>query len=227
MTRRLRVLALVLPALLVLSACGGSGGDSPQDALAGAKKQLDQTSGVHLLLSTDKLPSGVDGILKADGVGTHDPAFDGKVKVQASGFSADIPVVAVGGDVYAKLPFTLTYSTIDPADYNAPDPAVLMDPDKGLSTWLSEATDVTKGDQVRDGSDVLTSYHGTLSGKAVAGIIPTAAADADFDATFTIDKRGLLRRAKLTGPFYGTDHDSLTYVVDFSDYGTSKDITKP
>ena len=105
--------------------------------LAEAKKNLDTTTGVHILLSTDKLPTGVSGLLKADGVGTHDPAFEGDIKVSVGGVLADAKVVATGGDVYAKLPFTTKFTKIDPARFGAPDPAVLMSDSGGLSSVLT------------------------------------------------------------------------------------------
>ncbi len=86
----------------------------------------------------------------------------------ASGITADADVVALDGEVYAKLPFTSKFVVIDPADYGAPDPADLMDPDGGLSSLLTAAQDVQAGKQVREGKVVLTSYTGTVPGKDVA-----------------------------------------------------------
>ena len=93
--------------MLLLGAC--SGGDdeepaTPEDALAGAKTKLDETSGVSLALTTDQLPDGVDALSEASGVGTHAPAFEGDIKVIYNGLSVEVPVIAVDGRVYAKLP---------------------------------------------------------------------------------------------------------------------------
>ncbi len=70
--------------VLVLGACSGGDGDapssSPEQRLGAAKKHLDDTSGLHIALSTPKLPAGVSGLLRAQGVGTHDPAFDGSIR---------------------------------------------------------------------------------------------------------------------------------------------------
>ena len=130
--------AVVVPALLLATgACSGGdddeGGDSPEDALAAAKKTLDETSGVEIALTTEKLPSGVDGVIEATGTGTHAPAFEGEIKVVVNSLNVDVPVVAVEGAVYAKLPFTTQFAPIEPGDYGAPDPADLMDPDSGIS----------------------------------------------------------------------------------------------
>jgi len=219
--------AALLTCLVALVAC--SGGDKktekdPAQTLAAAKKTLDETSGVHIVLSTVKLPDGVSGVLRADGFGTHAPAFQGSIKVSYSGIIADVPIVAVGGVVYAQLPFTTKFTRINPKDYGAPDPASLLDASKGLSTWLAKVEGVRKGEQRRDGQKVLTSYTGTLPAEAVTGIIPSAA-KTPFDVVFTVTDADQLDQAVVTGPFY--NDQKVTYTVTFDQYGTVKDIKAP
>lgn len=219
----------VLAAALVLSGCTSDArenSDSPEEVLAAAKTTLDETSGVRVSLSTEKLPPTVDGILEADGVGTHDPAFEGDLKVASGGVTADVPVIAAQGKVFAKLPFTTRYVEVDPAAYAAPDPAGLMEPEGGLSSLLTAAEEVEEGRQVRSGEDVLASYKGTVPGDAVASVIPSASADQAFEATFTVDEEDRLREAVLTGPFY-PEADDVTYTITFEEYDTSADITLP
>jgi lipoprotein LprG len=224
----LRLVALLLAFTATLSGCSGSDQPrtSPHDTLAAAKKQLDSTPGLRIGLATSKLPPGVNGLLTADGVATHDPAFKGTIKVAVSGVTADAPVVAVDDVVYAELPFTSKFVKIDPADYGAPDPADLMNPDGGLSSLLSAARDVRAGRQVRDGKVVLSSFTATLPGKAVASVIPSASASATFKATFTVTDENHLAKAVLTGPFYPKS-DDVTYTITFDDYGTRQHITAP
>ncbi|MDI6908615.1 LppX_LprAFG lipoprotein [Nocardioides sp.] len=226
------LLTLVLTALSVTAtACSddstGGSDASPEEALATAKQHLDDTSGVHLTLATDDLPDGVTGVEAAEGVGTHAPAFDGSITVVLSGQAFEVPVVAVGGSVYVQLPLTTGWQDIDPADYGAPDPAMLMSADRGFSSLLPATTDLEEGDSVRggkDNSEVLTEYTGSVGDDVVKNVIPTAS--GDFDATYTIADDGELRSARLTGVFYeGTD--SMTYTVTFEDYGTEQDITAP
>jgi lipoprotein LprG len=181
---------------------------------------------VRVSLSTEKLPPTVDGILEAEGVGTHDPAFEGDLKVASGGVTADVPVIAAQGKVFAKLPFTTRYVEVDPAAYAAPDPAGLMEPEGGLSSLLTSAEDVEEGPQVRSGEDVLASYQGTVPGDAVASVIPSASPDQAFEATFTVDEEDRLREAVLTGPFY-PEADDVTYTITFEEYDTSADITLP
>lgn len=225
-----RMTAATLVALaLAVSACSGGGGTAegtPADVLAAAKQTLDDTTGVRLRLETPELPKGVSGVVKADGIANHQPAFEGSIDIVYSGFTATVPVTAVDGVVYAILPFTKKYVEVDPSDYGAPDPAALMDPTSGVSSWLTAATDIVKGDQVRDGADVLTSYHGTLAGSSVVSAIPSADDKGAFDATFTIDQDGKLRTASLTGAFY-KGKPELTYNVTFTEYRTQKDIKAP
>lgn len=226
--RNLSLAAALVAPLLLVSAC--SGGDdeptTPEDVLAEAKTQFDETSGVSLSLKAGELPKGVDALVEATGVGTHAPAFDGDIKVSVNNLSLDAPVIAVEGQVFAKLPFTSEYNEVDPANYGAPDPATLMDPDTGLSAWLTALEGVEEGDETRDGDRVLTTYSGTLPGTAVAEVIPSATPKADFDATFSIDDDGRLAIAEVTGPFYG-DVGDVEYTVEVSDYGTDEEITAP
>ena len=230
--KRLSV-ALIVGALLApISACTGDAEDAgpelaPAEALAQAKRTLDETSGVALTLSTDDLPDGVTGVEKAEGVGTHAPAFEGTITVVLLGQAVEVPVVAVDGRVYAKLPFTTGYQDVDPAEYGAPDPARLLSPDAGFSSLLEATEDPERGERVRGGAgnkEVLTEYTGTLTDDVVKHIIPSAS--GEFDATYLITGDGELRSADLTGVFYA-DSGPMTYTVTFEDYGTEPDITAP
>lgn len=218
-----------LVASLALSGCASDAREntqSPEEVLASAKTTLDETSGVRLSLATEKLPPTVDGIVKAEGVGTHDPAFKGELKVATGGVTADVPVIAAQGKVFAKLPFTTQFVEVDPEAYAAPDPARLMEPEGGLSSLLTAAEDVEEGKKVRDGEDVLTSYTGTVPGQVVASIIPSASADSTFDARFTVGDGDQLHEAVLTGPFYPKAGD-VTYTITFDEYDTTADIKAP
>jgi lipoprotein LprG len=225
------VLALALGALTACSGDdkGGGGGADPQAALAAAKKTLDETSGVNIGLATKDLPSGVTGITSAEGTGVHPSAFQGTFKLSVNGLPADADVIAVNGKTYAKNSLLLPdWTEIDPADYGAPDPAKLMDPDGGFSGLLSAAEDVKKGDTVRGGKDnkeILTEYTGTISSDAVSALVPSA--EGDFDFTYEISDNDELRQAVLTGAFYGKDHGDVTYTLNLDDYGTQKDIQAP
>ncbi|WP_432478625.1 LppX_LprAFG lipoprotein [Nocardioides sp. GXQ0305] len=226
-----RPVPLLAAALLALSACSGDDpadeGPTPEEVMADAKATLDHTSGVSITLATEDLPEGVTAIRRAEGVGTHAPAFEGTLTVVLSGTDFDVPVVALDGKVWAQIPLTPGWSDVDPAEYGAPDPAQLMSTDDGLSSLLTATTGLEAGDSVRGGDDnreVLTEYTGSVPGDVVDGVIPSAS--GDFDAAYTVTEDGELRTARLTGVFY-PDTDPMTYTIGFDDYGSSPDITAP
>lgn len=225
-------LAILIAAALAfgLSACQSpkvSDGKTPEQVLAGAKQQLDETSGVVLSLSTEELPQGVPGLESAAGTATRDPAFDGTLGVSLGNTIVQVPVIAVDGKVWAQLPFTDGWQEVDPARYQAPDPAQLIG-DNGISALLPATTGVEEGETVRGGKDnteVLTTFTGTVPGDLVTDVLPTATGDT-FEAEYQINAEGQLRTAELTGVFY-EGQPALTYTVDFSEYGTTRDIVAP
>lgn len=223
---------MAAPALL-LAGCSDDGGgeqaeQDPAEVLAEAKATLDETSGVRITLDTEDLPEGVQGLLSAEGYGTQSPApaFEGSIVVRFAGIEPEVPVVAVDDTVYAQVPLTTGWSEVDPAEYGAPDPAGLLDPDSGFSSLLTATEGVEQGEQVRGGQDnrdVLTTYTGTVAGDVVSGIIPSA--EGEFDASYTVTDDAELRSMVLTGDFYG--EGSMTYTIGFDDYGAEPDIVAP
>jgi lipoprotein LprG len=225
MIRRLVTLALALLLGLSLAGCGGgsSSGKPVKERLAAAKAAFDGSPAVELRLEADKLPSSISGVKSAEGVGTHQPAFKGTISVSQEGLSLSLPVVAVDGKVHVKFGL---WQTIDPGQYNAPDPAALMDPDNGLSTLLDVVTGLDKGKQTREGKTVVTTVTGTVPGANVAALIPTADKGKDFKATFSLDDKDRLTSAVLTGPFY-PDAGDVTYRIEFSGYGSDETVSAP
>lgn len=229
----LGLVSLLVVAALVLSGCGGSSDKkaakkeaTPTQVMTAAKKKFDDASSVHIALSTKSTPSAGNGVLGATGDITHDPAFAGDVKVVLGGLTATVPITSVGGKVYAKLPLQTKYSVIKPDEYGAPDPADFADPDKGLSSLLTEIDGLKKGDRKRDGDDILTSYSGKLPGKAVKAIIPSADTGSTYDTTVGIDDSGHATKVGITGPFFADDKD-VTYSVTFSQYDKGVKISTP
>lgn len=225
------LLALLLGLGLAAQGCSGdskaTSGKTPEQVIAAAQKQLDETKGVNLALTTNNLPSGVTGVQAAEGTGVHPAAFEGKLTVSLGGTSLSVPVIAVDGKVYARLPLTLGWSDVDPGEYGAPDPAALFTPGQGFSAVLAETSGLAKGDSQRGGEnnkEVLTTYTGSVSAATMQQVIPTAS--GDFKVAYAIDDQGRLRRADLTGVFYPSSA-SMTYTVTFDGYGTSKDISAP
>ena len=148
-SRTLPTFAVALVAALLVAGLVSGAGErkkaapekTPQQVMQQAKKHFDNASSVHIDLSTGATPpAGSNGVLGASGDITHDPAFTGDVKVLLSGLTATVPVTSVGGKVYAKLPLSTSYATINPSEYGAPDPAAFADPDQGLSALSPSST---------------------------------------------------------------------------------------
>jgi lipoprotein LprG len=223
-------LPIVTAVVVVLAGCGGGSGGSnvdPATALKTAGQKLADTSGVTLSLTTSDLPDGVQGVKAAAGTVTDAPAFDGTLTAVISAGTFQVPVKSVDGKVYAKIPLTPAFAPINPGDYGAPDPGLLISADKGIPAILAATTDAKAGDQIRGGTDnkeVLSTYSGTVPASAVGNLIPGAS--GDFHATYGIADNGELRQATLTGAFY-SGQPSLTYTLVLTDYGTSTDIAAP
>ncbi len=229
--RRWSGLVVAVAVALGATACSKSASDlgDPQTVIDTAQQKLEDTSGVTLTLTTDDLPDGVQGVQGADGTVTDAPAFEGTLTAVISAGSFPVPITAVGGKVYAKIPLTFGYSEVDPGDYGAPDPALLLSADQGIPAILAATTDVQKGDDVRGGQDnkeVLTDLH--RHRPRVGRGTPDPDCDrATSTATYGItDGRRACARPSLTGAFY-PGKPAMTYSLTVDDYGTSKDITAP
>ncbi|MFC0625617.1 LppX_LprAFG lipoprotein [Kribbella deserti] len=232
-----KILALAAVTMLALTGCtddkksGGDGG-SKEDAaalLADAKKTIDEAASVHFVIAGRDLPDSAQALAKGDGVATHAPAFKGKLTVRTAGSTIDADVVSVGGKTYVKPSFSPKYLDFSPeqlAGLGAPDPAILLNPEKGLTNALATVKDPVVKGEVRDGAKVLTEVTGAIQGKSLAGIFPGAAEDKEFPSTFTIDKSSKqLVKATITGPFYGDA--TSAYDVTLDKYGEQVEIVKP
>jgi len=234
--KRLLALGAALMLTVTLAGCSDKKddsapekGDDPVVLLTEAKKTIDEAASVHIVLTGRDLPDGGQTLASGDGVATHAPAFKGKLTVRAAGAPIDAEVVAVGSKVYAKLPFTPRFIELPPsqlAGLGAPDPAILLDPAKGLTSVLPTVKDPVIKGETRDGAKVLVEVAGAVQGKTLQGIFPKAPADQDFPSTFKIDKdTKQLVSATITGPFY--DGATSSYDVTLDKYGEKVEITKP
>ncbi|MGZ4601072.1 LppX_LprAFG lipoprotein [Oryzihumus sp.] len=230
MRRHARALVAALTLGLVLAGCSG-GSDTatkqtPAQQLAAAKKTVDAARSLHLVLRSSGIPASAGGVIGADGVGTHAPAFKGTLDARISGIQAKVDVVATGGQLYLKLPFTTTFAPVDPKQYNAPDPATLFSADTGLSTLLTATQNPTLGEKKRQGSEVLQTVKGTIPGKDVVALLGSGDANGTFDATYGItDPGGQLRTISITGPFFSGARSTYTLTLDR--YGAPVEISRP
>src|SRR3954451_9557986 len=223
------LLALVLLLLAAAAGCSSSGGSttSAADLLSRAKKTLDAADSAHFLLTSDGAPSTGTLLTGGEGDIERPSSFQGTLKVQTSGTTADLKVISVGGTVYAQLPFLPTYSVIDPAQFGFGDPGALLDPDTGISQLLAKAENAEAGEEKRVNGEVVQEVTADLPGQLVADLLTSKDPSKTVKARFAIaTDSGELRRAQLTGPFF-TAEDDGTYTLDLSDFGEDVQITAP
>ncbi len=214
------------------SGCSGDDGDDAStgadlsDRLAAARATLDDAESLALSLSTEKLPSGVTGLLEAQGKGNHSPAFEGTVKVSLKGVPVGAEVVSVDDAVLVKTGFSPDFVPMDPTSLGAPDPATLMKTDGGISSLLTETDGLKEDGESRDGREVLTTITGTIPGSVVRTLIPTAQEGESFDATYRLTDDDELRDVVLDGLFYDAD-EPVTYTVAVTASDDPVEITAP
>ncbi|MBB2894112.1 LppX_LprAFG lipoprotein [Flexivirga oryzae] len=231
---------VALAATIALTGCSSgsskkdapSGGTSaaavtPAATLAKAKQTLDDTSGVHLNLTSAKVPAKQNGLISGEGDGSHAPAFKGKIGVRiAVAGTISVPVVAVDGMVWAKTPLSPKMSKVDPKQFGAPDPAQIFAKDGGFSSLLVATKSPKFGAKKRDGKDIAQTVTGTLPGSVIKKTLSFGKADQTYDAVYLITDSGELRSAQLTGEFYQGTNDT-SYTVEFSKYGEKVAVSKP
>lgn len=220
---------LLLP--VMLAGCTGSDDavdpDTAASRLDTAATALGEAERLDFSIAVDGgLPSGVQGLESAKGFGNRTPAFEGDVTIASGGSSLSAEVVAVDGQLWAKLGFSPDFFTIDPAEYGAPDPALLIGlPGEGVVSLLDDV-EVEETSQERDGETVLTAISGTVPGELVAALIPSADADSDVDVVVRLTDDDEVHDLTLTGVFY-PDAEEVTYVVTVSASTESPTIEAP
>lgn len=225
--------AVLAVALAALTACSDDGSGviddkSPDEVLAIAADHLASTKGATLTLEASGFPSGTNGIVKASGVSTSAPAFDGELTVRMNDIPFDVPVIAVDGTVWAQIPLTQGWSDIDPASYGAPDPSQLLTSDNGVGALLAATSDPKKGKTERGGKnndESLTSFSGTIAGDLMKRVIPSSAGDV-YDVDYLVTEDGHLSEVVMEGVFYA-DTPKMTYTLTVSDYGRDADVKAP
>jgi lipoprotein LprG len=222
------LLALTAFAVPTLTACGG--GAPPESAthlLGRAKTTLDKASTAHFVLTSKNAPTTGTALVGGEGDIARPSSFQGTLKVLASGATVDLKVISVSGKVYARLPFTTTYSVVDPKAFGFGDPGALLDPDTGISQLLKGATSAKLGSEKRVSGEVVREVSATLPGDLVQKILTSKDRSKPVTAQFSIaSDSGQLRRAELTGPFFSATDDA-TFTLDLSHFGAHVSITAP
>jgi lipoprotein LprG len=220
-------LVVAIVTALALTACGSGGGSaSPQQAMQDAKSALDGTAGVHVTISSKDVPSGQDGLTAADVVLTRTPAaFKGTASGSFGGFSTSVDAIGAGGKIYFKLPM-VGWQSLSATDIGFPDPALLLDPNTGLSSLLLKTKNLSSGAQARTGANndvIVTTYTGTLASADVSSVLPVQS--GDFQVTYQVGQDKKLAGAIISGPFY--KGATSTYTLTLDQYGTAPTITAP
>lgn len=226
--RRARiVLACILLAGPVLASCGsGEPQESAAELLHRAKGALDDAETVHFVLSSKGSPDTGTQLVGGEGDLARPASFEGTLKVRVAGSTLDLDVVSVEGTVYAQLPFTSSFSVIDPAQFGFGDPGKLLDPETGISQLLAEADSAELGDERRVGGEVVREVTAELPGNLVEQLLTSKDPSRPVKALLSIvSKTGELRRVELTGPFFTAD--DATYTLELSDFGADVEITAP
>jgi hypothetical protein len=231
MTARRALLAMVLCGLLaapVTTACsGGSSAETAPQLLARAKTTLDKASSAHFLLTSQNAPTAGTALVGGEGNIARPSSFQGTLKVLAAGATVDLKVVSVAGKVYAQLPFTTTYSVVDPHAFGFGDPGALLDPQTGISQLLKAATGAKLGSEKRVGGEAVREVSAQLPGALVQQILTSQNPATPVAATFAVaSSSGQLRRAALTGPFFAATQNA-TFTLELSKFGADVTITPP
>lgn len=228
---------MALAAVASMTLAGCSGDDDPGEVTAepSAAERLEQArtalveAGTFRLdLASADLPSGGGAVIAGEGVGRLDPpAFEGTITARMAGLQADVPVIAVDGDLHVQLPYTPRYVRQSPEQLGVPDPARLFDPEQGVVNLLALTENAEYGETTRVRSEILQDFHGEVPGDAVVNLFGAGDRDSTFDATYGVldDDTNEVRTVALTGEFYPPQVS--TYTLTLSDYGLDVDITAP
>lgn len=229
--------AVALAALLSLAAC--SDGDdaattsappppTAADRLAQAHDVVVDAGSMQLTMTGTDLPEDQTSyIISATGSGTMEPpAFDGTITARLAGVQADVPTVALDGELWVKLPYVPAHVRTDPAELGVPDPATLFDPETGLVSLLEDTQDPEFGERAREGEEIVQQVVGTLPGEVVTALLYVGDSASDFDVTYgLVEDSWEVRTVEITGPFYPPEPSTYTLTLDA--YGEPVTVTRP
>jgi lipoprotein LprG len=217
-----------LAGLVLIAACGSSAGSSasPQALLQSAKQTLDSTPGVHFALQSTNAASGGTVIKGGQADLARPDRLAGSLDVLVNGVGATIKVVVVGNTVVAQLPFSTSYTKIDPATFGLGNPADLLNNQHGLSSMLIAGTNPQAVGSERIAGELLQEIRTSIPGSAVP-LLPDQDRSRPVVMVAAINPSNhQLRQVTLTGPFVSTTSDS-TFTVTLTNYGEHPQITLP
>jgi hypothetical protein len=212
--------------VLAVAGCGSPSGN-PTALLAQTKAKLDAAQSLHFLLTSADVQGTGPLITGGSGDARRPDGFTGRLSVKVSGFAVSIDVVSVGGAFYVKLPTDTEFERTDATAYGFGDPAMLLDPRRGLSALLLQCRSAALADDDRYNGEQLHEVKCTLPGRTVASLLTSADPSQGVAATFGIaTSSGQLRRVVLTGPFFDKAKPS-TFTLVLDKYGENVSVTPP
>ncbi|TXJ07917.1 MAG: LppX_LprAFG lipoprotein [Aeromicrobium sp.] len=202
------VVTLVACSGLVLSGCSESAPKEDkktvQETISDIGTEFAEAKYLEFALTTEKLPSDVNGIKSAIGSGNRTPAFVGDIDLVTGGTAVGAEVISRDGEVWAKTAVGgPLFLKIDPASIDAPDPALLVGTSNdGLVAIFDQATELKSDGKSREGNLVLETIVGTLPGSLFADLLPTASGKNPFTVKFRVTEQGAFHDLMVTGEFY-------------------------
>jgi lipoprotein LprG len=228
MKRPLLITAAVLAVTLLASGCSGeTGGLSAEERLAIAQTTLATTDAAKLAITSEGTPANADGVQAATGTVVLNgdvPKFEGEIKGRMGGVSATIAILVHGDDAYMKL-FTPNWEPVDLDQFGAPNPTKFFDAATGIPSLIAATAELKLGDQVREGSEVLTEITGTITGDRVKALLMIGSPERTYKVTYALTDTNELRRATLSGELW--EGVESTYSMLITDYGKVIEITDP
>ncbi len=202
------VSSVLLCASLALAGCSQSAPKEEQktvqETISDIGVEFAEAKYLEFALTTEKLPSDVNGIKSAIGSGNRTPAFVGDIDLVTGGTAVGAEVISLNGEVWAKTAVGgPLFLKIDPASIDAPDPALLVGTSNdGLVGIFDQATDLKSDGKSREGNLVLETIVGTLPGSLFADLLPTASGKKPFTVKFRVTEKGTFHDLMVTGEFY-------------------------
>lgn len=221
-------LCLLLSSLALLAAsCTDDQPKDPQAILTAAKQQLDQADTLRFQVTGADLPDSGSYLVSASGSAKRPSSFSGSFRLALGGLAATVQVVSIDGTLYAKLPLRDNFTKTDPEKLGVSDPAELLSPEKGLSSFITAAKQPQNKGQSRSGKEVLTQITATLPASVVGRFLLVANEKGTIQTTFFVESgSSQLRKATFRGPFYDEKTVS-TYTVTLDRYGEPVEIKAP
>ncbi len=213
-------------AATVLAACGGSSGASnPGPLLVKAKSTIDGTQALHFDLTSQGVSGSGTTITGGSGDIGRPDQIRGSFQLTVGGFKVTVKVLAAQSKFYAEAPFQSSYVLTNPATYGVGNPALLIDPNTGLSSLLTAIQNPKSGGQTRRNGEVLDQITGSVPGSKVPVLPDTRPADPVQVTALVNPSSHQVRQIVLTGPF--TSSTPSTFTVTLTNYGEAVHVALP